>query len=130
MYSLHYLEKPFCIKIVTGNDTDNNGYITLSINNVLQFDAKYFDRSEEVLNECFSSFDSIVVQNPDIDSWTGEIMLMHDEKEKDLECVSNCKGSIFNGMIKVDKDYNTVDKDITYCDNGKYCTLRLKGKNA
>ena len=81
-----------------------------------------------VANECFSTFDSIVIQNPNIDSWTGEITLMNNGIEKDLECISNCKGSIFKGIIRVDKDYNSVDKDITYCDNGKYCTLTSNGK--
>ena len=134
MHSFHYLEKQFCIEIVTGNDISNNGYLTLEINNIKQFKEKYFSRSEEVLNECFSRFESIVVQNPNTDSWTGKIMLMHNEKEIDLECVRNCKGSTFNGVIRVDRDYNTIDnivgyrKDITYCDNGNYCTLKLKGK--
>ena len=126
--SFHYLDKPICIRIVTGSAIDNNGYLTLSINNIQQFDEKYFSVSEEVMNECFSSFDSIVFQNPNIDSWTGQIMLVENEKEKVLECISNCKGSTFNRMIRVDKDYNTIDQDITYCDNGKYCTLTLKGK--
>ena len=124
------LEKPFCISIVTGNEKDTGGTLTLSINDDVKFENKLFGRSDEVIKECFPNFDSIIVQNPTSNGWAGEIKVTNNGVEIELSCITNCIGRMFNGKIVVDGNRNTNAPDYeTYCNDGDKCTLKRKGIN-
>ena len=128
-----FLGKPYCINIVTGNGGNDNGVLTLSINNIEQFSTKRFNKGENVINECFSSFDSIIVQNPRGDAWVGEIRVTKIGLQEDLSlsCSQGCsgifKGSKFNGKIAVDGDGNSKPPGKSWCLNGRFC--KIEGKN-
>ena len=126
-----FLGKPYCINIVTGNGGNDNGVLTLSINNIEKFSTKRFNKGETVINECFSNFDSIIVQNPRGDAWVGEIRVTKTGLPEDLSlsCSQGCSnlvGSKFNGRIAVDGDGNSKPSGRSHCLNGKFC--KIEGK--
>ena len=123
-----FLGKPYCINIVTGNGGNDNGVLTLSINNIEQFSTKRFNKGENVINECFSNFDSIIVQNPRGDAWVGEIRVTKNGLQEDLSlsCSQGCSGSKFNGKIAVDGDGNSKPPGKSHCLHGGFC--KIEGK--
>ena len=123
-----FLDKPYCINIVTGNGGNDAGVLTLSINNVKQFSSKRFNKGEKVINECFSSFKSIIVQNPKGDAWVGEIRVTKIGLQEDigLFCSQGCMGSKFKGKIAVDGDGNSKPPGKSWCLNGRFC--KIEGK--
>ena len=106
------------------------GVLTLYINNIEQFSSQKFEKGEEVIDKCFSSFDSIIVQGPSGDAWLGEIQVKNIDSNEYLSlfCSQGCKNSRFNGKIVVDGNADAQCNDRTCCLNGKSCTI--KGKKA
>merc|ERR1712126_91896 len=110
----------FCIKIITGANVYNDGTLTLSINNDLQFESKKFKRNDEVIDQCFASVDSITVQNPTTDGWTGEIRVTKTTngviQGRTLYCNSGCTGvKSFIRKIVVDGNGDGVDQAPSRC---------------
>ena len=127
---IEFVEEPFCINIVTGDAQGNDGTLTLSINNVEQFVSKKFERKDEVIDKCFSSIDSITVQNPTNDAWTGEIKVTKTgvKQNLSLSCNNGCEGSKFGGKIVVDGNDDAKSQAPSWCLNGNKCFLKVKGK--
>ena len=78
-----------------------------------------------MIHKCFSRFESIIVQNPTPDAWTGTIILLNGGVKRDLQCTSGCTGSNFNEKIVVDGNGDGTNQASTWCLNGKSCTLKL-----
>ena len=119
----------FCVKIVTGSGKDG-GTLKLSINNALLFGKTLFKRNQVVINKCFSSLDSITIQNPaggTNKAWVGYISVTKNGMKKDLSC-TGCTGNTFNGKIVVDGNQDAKQYASTYCINGKSCSFEIPGK--
>ena len=125
----YILDKPYCINIDTGDGGHNDGILTLSINNIEQFSSKRFNKGVNVVNKCFSSFDSITVSSSSTDAWVGEIRVTKVGLQEDLSlsCSQGCTGSKFNGKIAVDGDGNSKPPGKSWCLNGRFC--KIEGKN-
>ena len=125
---MEFLELPFCIHIVTGNNGYDDGILTLSINNIKLFSSKNFNKGQTVINKCFSSFDSIIIQNPNNNAWVGEIRVTKVGLKEDLSltCSQGCEGSKFNRKIAVDGDGTCKAPGRSCCLNGKVC--KIEGK--
>ena len=89
--------------------------------------SEWFDLNQIVLEECFSEFMDISVQNTDHDAWVGTIVVKRNDIEVPLTC-SGCEGIPFEKTIAVDGNRDGTDQAPTYCLNGKICKLTLKGK--
>ena len=130
MLLLLILGKPFCVKIITGNQKDSKGKLDLSINNVEQRLPKRLHVGQKAFDECFLRLDSITVKGRTFDGWIGEIIVTINGVKKDLTCIKGCTGSEFDGWIVVDgnADGNYNSPSSTWCLNGNSCILTVDGK--
>ena len=111
---------------------NNNGFLTLAINNMVQFVAKPFHRNE-VIDICIPNVDSITLSNPTPDAWTGEIRVTKYEngvkQDLSLSCTYGCTGAKFVRKITVDGNGNSKDQAPSWCFNGNGCSLKIKGND-
>ena len=91
-----------------------------------------FYQNDEVINECFSSLDSIVLQNPTTDAWAGQITVTRYGKQEDVICISGCTNinNARKNMVVVDgnADSFSLAPDVTWCFNGNWCIFKPQGK--
>ena len=117
----------FCVRIVTGAGTYNNGTLEVSVNNDRQVQPGMFEHLETVMDYCFLSLDSITLKNPTDDAWAGVITVTKDGVQTTLKCIT-CTGESFKGTLAVDGNQDGYYAANAYCLNGKPCTLALAGK--
>lgn len=117
--------------MITGNGEYHDGYLSLTINNKVKFTSKWFEYNDKVIDECFSSLDSIVVQNLKNDGWAGQIMVKYMKETVDLICTSGCTNSNdeWNNKVVVDgnADWDSDAPDSTWCFDTKPCVFKSKG---
>jgi len=82
---------------------------------------------EQVVNKCFIRLDSIILQNTDVNAWTGKIIVTKDGVKKDLSCIEGCTNerSLSKDWIDVDgnEDVDLERADIPWCYNGNECKI-------
>ena len=88
--------------------------------------SEWFDLNQIVLEECFSEFMDISVQNTDHDAWVGTIVVKRNDIEVPLTC-SGCEGIPFDKKIVVDGNSDAYVQAPTYCLNETICKLTLQG---
>ena len=131
MYFVNKISETFCVRIVTDTGLDlGGGRLALSINDIKKFDETYFGQDQEVINTCFSKFESITVQNRLTVSlfWAGEIVLTNNGEKIDLECKTGCTGGDFSGTIVVSGGEDGTAMAPTWCLNGTSCKLVISKK--
>jgi len=117
----------FCINIITATestDTLSTGYLQVFVNNLPQFQEKWFDFGETVIDSCFPSLDTISVKNTNYDGWLGEIAVRKNGLVLKISCI-DCSGSEFDSQICVDGDGDGQSHAPTQCLNGNLCTLKI-----
>ena len=126
---------PFCIQILTGNGGTDDGTLSLSINEVQQFQPNtYFSSGTTVIDTCFSNFESISISNPSNSAWHGKILVNYNGKNinNKLTC-PKCTGKPFDKNVKktivVDGNHNGVDMAPTKCLRKHVCIIKLLGNN-
>ena len=125
--------------MITGNGSDNKGRLSLTINNNVKFTLKTFHKNDKVINECYSSLDSIVLQNDgwDNNAWAGQLKVIRYEensgewKKVDLKCTSGCTNNnhLWNDKVVVDgnADSSNLAPKSTWCFNGQHCVFEPEG---
>ena len=120
--------------MITGNGPHHKGVLSLTINNNVKLTSKMFYQNAEVINECFSSLDSIALLNPTTDAWAGQIIVTRYGKQEDIICISGCSNNNHEGRNEVVVDGNTDSSslalDATWCFNGNSCIFKPKGKES
>jgi len=119
------IEKPYCIIIDTYKNKWAGGKLNLSINNIEIYSSQFFKNGTQVIDECFSSFDSITIQNTVTDAWEGEIHVIKSSSQKDLGllCSQGCENSKFNGHIVVTGSKRANCKEKACCLSGNPCKI-------
>jgi len=119
------IEKPYCIIIDTYKNKWAGGKLNLSINNIEIYSSQLFKNGTQVIDECFSSFDSITIQNTVTDAWEGEIHVIKSSSQKDLGllCSQGCENSKFNGHIVVTGSKRANCKEKACCLSGNPCKI-------
>ena len=96
-----------------------------------------YQYGEEVIHKCFSEFsfykNSIILQNPTRDAWTGQIVVTKDGLKINLICTNGCTNKQnVNDDNRVDVDGNADSKnhapDSPWCLNGNACTFEPSKK--
>ena len=121
-----------CLRITTGGNTYDNGYLTVYINKgdgyvlVTQGDVKHALNSV-VLQECYTNFVDIQVTNKNTNAWVGSIETSVNDGEDyyPMVCEDGCSslGSAAS-HITVDGDDTSNEQATSSCINGARCTLK------
>jgi len=131
---------PWCVEIITGDNElhiYNDGKLKVDI--FYQFDLNdtskleqykkpltMYQLREQVVKKCFTRLDSIILQNTDLNAWTGKIIVTKDGVKKDLICIDGCtnKRKLSNDWIDVDGNGSKPNSPLVpWCYNGNACKI-------
>lgn len=116
-----------CVRVVTGTETDNDGYLSVSVDSTVVVQQANFALGEVVLNTCYSTCPpTFSVTNSDTNAWTGFIYWAYYGKfESGMTC-TNCgsgTGPTYPGYVAVDGDGNSGAQAAVTCLDGATCTI-------
>ena len=81
---------------------------------------------EQVVKKCFTRLDSIILQNTDVNAWTGKIIVTKNGVKKGLICIEGCTNerSLSKDWIDVDGDGSMPRAPhIPWCYSGNACKI-------
>jgi hypothetical protein len=119
-------EDTICLKVVTGESSNNQGYLTVAID-LVEVASGYFDQGETVIDDCFSA-GNVSVMNTNTDGWVGSVSASIDggATYEYMYC-SECAGAQITSFISVDG--NDDGWGTSRCLNGASCGLTVVGEN-
>ena len=130
MVDIFLLEKYYshslkaCVKITTGSESYNDGYLQVSMNGNVKANGKYGKGEVVIGSTCFVSLKTLTLKNSKSDAWVGKIEIEVDGKLVPINCVG-CTGisSLQDGFIVVDGNSDSEKRSDTHCLNGATCLL-------
>ena len=118
-----------CVKIITGFESKNDGYLKVEMNGDINVYDK-FGKRDVVIDTCIKGLKSLTLNNPKINAWAGQIKIKVDGKFVPIDC-RGCTGSpsLKDGFIVVDGNSDSEKMANTHCLDGDVCSLvwNIKG---
>ena len=120
----HYYSLKACVKITTGSESYNDGYLQVSMNGNVKANGKYGKGEVVIVSTCFVSLKTLTLKNSKSDAWVGKVEIKVNGKLVSIKCVG-CTGlsSLQDGFIVVDGNSDSEKQSETHCFYGATCSL-------
>ena len=120
----YYYSLKACVKITTGSELYNDGYLQVNMNGNVEANGKYGKGEVVIGSTCLVSLKTLTLKNSKNDAWVGKVEIKVDGKLVPIDCVG-CAGlsSLQDGFIVVDGNSDSEKRSDTQCLNGVTCSL-------
>ena len=120
----YYYSLKACVKITTGSELYNDGYLQVKMNGNVEANGKYGKGEVVIGSTCLVSLKTLTLKNSKSDAWVGKVEIKVNGKLVSINCVG-CTGlsSLQDGFIVVDGNSDSEKRSDTHCFNGVTCSL-------
>jgi len=121
-------DRPYCLRIVTGESSYNDGHLSVHVDGSELVAPRYFGKGEVVANMCYEEpIHDVKVQNTDSDAWTGSLEYSSDGGSSfhPMWCTAGCNPFYdLASKIVVDGNGDSRKQASLQCFNGQTCSLQ------